>query len=114
MAIRKLTIDEQINFLTIVRDKFVNRTFEYGMCNELYHINGFPKVRILGNIKNYIQGFSLENAIELSVKYGFLRPTGDRNWYWWSISTYSGLNARVDFLNALITELKIKQENGSK
>jgi len=56
-------------------------------------------------LSEIIPEFSYENALLLSAKYNFLKPTGHENGYgyWWDVEDYRG---RLRFIGAMIEEIK--------
>lgn len=59
-------------------------------------------------IGRYIPEFSITNAKRLSSKYNFLKPNGKAHEYWWNKYTKEGKQARVAFMDALLTEIQNK------
>lgn len=104
-----LTPKEQISFLEYALDILNHKTVP-GLCIVFVENQHFPADSTF-KIGKYINGFNITNAKRLSKKYGFLKPTGTGDYYWWRIFHNE---PRVAFIKALIAELKEEQLDNTR
>lgn len=111
---KKLSIEKQIEVLELVITKLDFNYNDNGLCGyvgktlvSLKHITEYQYQTSFDEslYKSKIPSFNITNAKRLSKKYKFEYPKG--NCWWWG---RHNLEPRKQFINALITELKIKQD----
>lgn len=110
---KRLPIEKQIELLKLtIKDinvDYVNNGiccyisfFAYRLkyIDKLFSHDNFDKIQKL------VPSFNKTNALRLCKKYNFEKPDNKCAWWW---NKYNK-KVRIDFLNALITELKLKLE----
>jgi hypothetical protein len=103
----KLSIEQQIQLLKDVKSDII-KNGTTGICSairERIHINHDVEFNSIdyNDLKFYIKGFNLTNAIRLSKKYNFDKPS-TTTIYWWMCKE---IPQRVKFIDSLILELEL-------
>lgn len=110
MAIRvqeQIEILKQVKLRLLACDSLTNSIHLNGLCwflrNSILSMSSVNSI-MTEPLHCYIDGFTFQNAIELSIKYNFLKPNGIPERFWWNDVNWNV--PRIAFLNALITELE--------
>jgi hypothetical protein len=103
----KLSIEQQIQLLKDVKSDII-KNGTTGLClaitKRLYIDHAVELYSIdYDDLKFYIKGFSIANAIRLSKKYNFDKPS-TTTIYWWECRE---ITQRIKFLDSLILELEL-------
>jgi len=120
----KLSKEEQIKVLEDVIRRIGFSGLKIGLCADItYSIHRIcgrdyeyvENKMINGDLDFFIDGFSIDNAMLLSAKYGFKTPNGKFDDYWWRWTDIYDIEKwyapRIAFIKALIIELGVVKDS---